>query len=52
LSEVMAHVSKLERKDEAPTSTSGRGLNPLRPHPVWESGRRRYLSHILGPNTP
>jgi len=45
-------VSNSERKDKAPASTSGRGLSPLRPHPVWESGRRRYLSHILGPNTP
>ena len=35
-----------------PASTSGRGLTPLRPHPVRDSGRRRYLSHILGPNTP
>src|SRR6516164_9122809 len=44
-------VSNSERKNEAPASTSGRGLSPLRPLPVWESGRRRYLSHILGPNS-
>src|SRR5262245_61078912 len=49
------HQSNSERKKEAPAFTSGRasiGRELRSSAPVWESGRRRYLSHILGPNVP
>ena len=54
LVEVMDHQSNSDRKDEGPATTSGGGLSPppVRILSGWESGRRRYLSQILGPSTP